>query len=64
MPNWADVEYKCVGDAKEVRSLHGVLEYIDKCKTSIIENGLANGGWGIWLTGLAGTGQRSTAVGR
>lgn len=48
MPNWADVEYKCVGDAKEVRSLHGVLEYIDKCKTSIIENGF--GKW--WLGNL------------
>ena len=30
MPNWADVEYKCVGDPKEVRSLHKVLKYMDK----------------------------------
>lgn len=64
MPNWCDVEYKCVGEPKEVGSLHGVLEYIDKCNTSIIKNDFGNGGWGIWLTGLAGTGRRSTAVGR
>ena len=48
MPNWCDVEYKCVGEPKEVGSLHGVLEYIDKCNTSIIENGF--GKW--WLGNL------------
>ena len=48
VPNWCDVEYKCVGDPKEVRSLHGVLEYIDKCNTSIIENDF--GKW--WLGNL------------
>lgn len=48
MPNWADVEYKCVGEPKEVGSLHGVLEYIDKCNTSIIKNDF--GKW--WLGNL------------
>lgn len=63
-PNWCDVEYKCVGDPKEVRSLHKVLKYMAKRKTTIIKNGFGNGGWGIWLKGLTGTGRRSTAVGR
>ncbi len=48
MPNWADVEYKCVGDPKEVRSLHKVLKYMDDRKTSIIENDF--GKW--WLGNL------------
>lgn len=48
VPNWCDVEYKCVGDPKEVRSLHKVLEHIGKRKTSIIENDF--GKW--WLGNL------------
>lgn len=48
VPNWCDVEYKCVGDPKEVRSLHKVLKYMDKRKTTIIENGF--GKW--WLGNL------------
>lgn len=48
MPNWCDVEYKCVGDSKEVRLLHKALKYIDKRKTSIIKNGF--GKW--WLGNL------------
>ena len=48
MPNWCDVEYKCVGDPKEVSSLHKVLKYMDKRKTTIIENGF--GKW--WLGNL------------
>lgn len=48
MPNWCDVEYKCVGEPKEVGALHGVLEYIDKCNTSIIKNDF--GKW--WLGNL------------
>ena len=48
VPNWCDVEYKCVGDPKEVRSLHKMLKYMDKRKTTIIENGF--GKW--WLGNL------------
>ena len=48
MPNWWDCTYKCVGVLKEVRSLHKVLKYIDKRKTSIIKNSL--GKW--WLGNL------------
>ena len=48
VPNWCDVEYKCVGDPKEVSSLHKVLKYMDKRKTTIIENGF--GKW--WLGNL------------
>ena len=47
MPNWCDVEYKCVGEPKEVGALHGVLEYIDKCNTSIIKND-----FGKWTAGM------------
>lgn len=48
VPNWCDVEYKCVGDPKEVRSLHKVLKYMDKRTTSIIKNDF--GKW--WLGNL------------
>ena len=48
VPNWCDVEYKCAGDPKEVRSLHKVLKYMDKRKTTIIENDF--GKW--WLRNL------------
>ena len=39
MPNWCDTSYKCVGDLKEVKSLHKVLKYMEKRKTSILPNG-------------------------
>lgn len=48
MPNWCDVEYKCVGDPKEVRSLHKVLKYMDNRTTTIIENDFSK--W--WLGNL------------
>lgn len=48
MPNWCDTTYKCVGDLKEVRSLHKILKYIDKRKTTILKNGF--GKW--WLGNL------------
>lgn len=54
MPNWCDVEYKCVGDPKEVRSPHGVLEYIDKCNTSIIKNDFGKGWLGNLVDRLGG----------
>lgn len=38
VPNWYDVKYKCVGAPKKVGSLHKVLKYMDKRKTTIIEN--------------------------
>ncbi|OUO01364.1 hypothetical protein [Bacteroides clarus] len=48
MPNWCDTTYKCVGEPKEVKSLYKILKYIDKRKTTIIENGF--GKW--WLGNL------------
>lgn len=48
VPNWCDVVYKCVGDLKEVRSLHKVLKYMGDRKTSIIKNDF--GKW--WLGNL------------
>ena len=38
VPNWYDAKYKCVGAPKKVGSLHKVLKYMDKRKTTIIEN--------------------------
>lgn len=48
MPNWCDTTYKCVGDLKEVKSLHKILKHIEKRKTSIVQNGF--GKW--WLGNL------------
>ena len=48
MPNWCSTSYKCVGDLKEVKSLHKILKYIDKRKTTILKNGF--GKW--WLGNL------------
>ena len=45
MPNWCDTSYKCVGDLKEVKSLHKVLKYMEKRKTSILSNGFGK----MWL---------------
>lgn len=54
MPNWCDTSYKCVGEPKEVKSLHKVLKYIDKRKTSIIENGFGKWWLGNLVTKLGG----------
>lgn len=54
MPNWCDCVYKCVGDPKEVRSLHKVLKYIDKRKTSIVDNGFGKWWLGNLVTKLGG----------
>ena len=54
MPNWCDCTYKCVGGLKEVKSLHKVLKYIDKRKTSIIENGFGKWWLGNLVTKLGG----------
>lgn len=64
MPNWCDVEYKCVGDPKEVRSLHKVLEHIGKRKTSIIENDFGKWWLGNLVERLDGDWTTSTAEGR
>lgn len=48
MPNWSDTSYKCVGDLKEVRSLHKVLKYMEKRKTSILPNDFGK----MWLGNL------------
>ena len=54
VPNWCDVEYKCVGDPKEVRSLHKVLKYMAKRKTTIIKNGFGKWWLGNLVTKLGG----------
>lgn len=54
MPNWCDTSYKCVGDLKEVKSLHKVLKYIDKRKTSILKNGFGKRWLGNLVTKLGG----------
>ena len=48
MPNWCSTTYMCVGDLKEVRSLHESLECINKRKDTILKNGF--GKW--WLGNL------------
>ena len=48
MPNWCSTTYKCVGDLKDVKTLHKILKYIDKRKTTILKNGF--GKW--WLGNL------------
>lgn len=45
MPNWCDTTYKCVGDPKEVRELHEVLERMNNRKEPIHPNGFGN----LWL---------------
>lgn len=54
MPNWCDCTYKCVGDLKEVRSLHKILKYIDKRKTTIVKNGFGKWWLGNLVTKLGG----------
>lgn len=54
MPNWCDTSYKCVGEPKEVKSLHKVLKYIDKRKTSILKNGFGKWWLGNLVTKLGG----------
>lgn len=54
MPNWCDCTYKCVGEPKEVKSLYRVLKYIEKRKTSIIENGFGKWWLGNLVTKLGG----------
>lgn len=48
MANWATTTYICVGDLKEVKSLHEILKDIDKSKTTILKNDF--GKW--WLGNL------------
>ena len=45
MPNWCDTTYKCVGDPKEVRELHEILERMNNRKEPIHPNGFGN----LWL---------------
>lgn len=39
MPNWCDVEYKCVGKPEDIKSLYKVFKHIDRRKTTIVKNG-------------------------
>lgn len=48
MPNWCDTSYKCVGDLNEIKSLHNILIYMKKRKTSILPNGFGK----MWLGNL------------
>lgn len=45
MPNWCDTTYKCVGDLKEVRELHEILERMSERKEPIHPNGFGT----LWL---------------
>lgn len=54
MPNWAYTTYKCVGDPKEIRQLHGALKYIGKRKTTIVPNGFGKWWLGNLVTRLGG----------
>lgn len=54
MPNWCITEYKCVGDPKEVKTLHKALKYIDRRKTTIIRNGFGKWWLGNLVTKLGG----------
>ena len=45
MANCCDTTYKCVGDPKEVRSLHKIIKANEKRKTSRIKNGFGT----LWL---------------
>ncbi|MDR3821180.1 MAG: hypothetical protein Q3Y16_07885 [Bacteroides sp.] len=54
MPNWCNCTYKCVGELKEVKSLHKNLKYIDKRKTSILKNGFGKWWLGNLVTKLGG----------
>lgn len=54
MSNWCDTTYKCVGDPKEVRTLHKILKYIDRRKTTIVRNGFGKWWLGNLVTKLGG----------
>lgn len=45
MPNWCDTTYKCVGDPKEVRELHEILERMNKRTEPTNPNGFGT----LWL---------------
>lgn len=48
MPNWCETTYKCVGDLKEVKSLHRILKNISNRKTSVAPNSFG----ALWLGNL------------
>lgn len=54
MPNWCSTIYKCVGDLKEIKSLHKILKQIDRRKTSIVENSFGKWWLGNLVTKLGG----------
>lgn len=45
MPNWCDTTYKCVGEQKDIQSLHKTLEQLRAMKKPFIKNGLGK----MWL---------------
>ena len=56
MPNWCYTTYKCVGDLKEIKSLHKILKQIDRRKRLLLRMTSANDGWVIGLPNLVATG--------
>ena len=54
MPNWCYTTYKCVGEPKDIRQLHGALKYIAKRKTTIVPNGFGKWWLGNLVTKLGG----------
>ena len=45
MPNWCETTYKCVGDKKEIKSLHKILQKMNSRKNPKIANGFGH----LWL---------------
>lgn len=45
MPNWCDTTYKCVGEQKDIQSLHKTLAQLRAMKKPFVKNGFGN----MWL---------------
>ena len=45
MPNWCTTTYKCVGEQKDIQSLHKTLEQLQAMKKPFVKNGFGN----MWL---------------
>ena len=45
MPNWCETTYKVKGDSKELKSLHKILQKINRRKNPKIKNGFG----ALWL---------------
>ena len=55
MANICDVSYKIVGDKKELRALHRVLQYMERRKTPVVKTGWGKMWLGCMVTKLGGS---------